>query len=206
VFNIAIFASGRGSNTRAILDNIDGGKINARISVVVSNKSDAGIFNIAVEKRIPHRYLNPSDFESDEEYTGVVLSVLDEFDIGLIVLAGYLKKIPSAIISRYRNRIMNIHPALLPAFGGVGMYGMRVHNAVIEYGVRVTGVTVHFVDEEYDHGPIILQEPVRVYDDDTPESLSQRVLQVEHEIYSRAIALFAEGRLSIHGRRVYLQQ
>ncbi len=206
MFNIAIFASGRGSNTRAILDNIDGGKINARISVVVSNKSDAGIFNIAVEKRIPHRYLNPSDFESDEEYTGVVLSVLDEFDIGLIVLAGYLKKIPSAIISRYRNRIMNIHPALLPAFGGVGMYGMRVHNAVIEYGVRVTGVTVHFVDEEYDHGPIILQEPVRVYDDDTPESLSQRVLQVEHEIYSRAIALFAEGRLSIHGRRVYLQQ
>lgn len=206
VFNIAIFASGRGSNTRAILESIDRGKIHARISVVISNKSDAGIFNVAVERKIPHRYLNPSDFGLEEEYTNVVLSVLDEHDIGLIVLAGYLKKIPSTIISRYRNRIMNIHPALLPAFGGVGLYGMRVHNAVIDHGAKVTGVTVHFVDEEYDHGPIIIQEPVRVNDDDTPESLSQRVLRVEHEIYSKAIALFAEGRLTIHGRRVYIQQ
>jgi len=206
VFNIAIFASGRGSNAQAILENIDRGKINARVSIVVSNKSDAGIFDIANERKIPHRYLNPSDFTSVEKYCSEVLSVLDEFDIGLIVLAGYLKKIPSAIISRYRNRIMNIHPALLPAFGGVGLYGMHVHNAVIEHGVKVTGVTVHFVDEKYDHGPIILQEPVSVYDDDTSESLSKRVLRVEHELYSRAIALFVDGRLSIDGRRVYLQQ
>ncbi len=206
MFNIAIFASGRGSNAQAILENIDRGKINARVSIVVSNKSDAGIFDIANERKIPHRYLNPSDFTSVEKYCSEVLSVLDEFDIGLIVLAGYLKKIPSAIISRYRNRIMNIHPALLPAFGGVGLYGMHVHNAVIEHGVKVTGVTVHFVDEKYDHGPIILQEPVSVYDDDTSESLSKRVLRVEHELYSRAIALFVDGRLSIDGRRVYLQQ
>jgi phosphoribosylglycinamide formyltransferase 1 len=205
VLNIAVFASGRGSNARAILENIDLGKINARVAVIISNKSDAGIFDIARERKISHRYLNPFDFGSEEEYTHAALSVLNEFDIGLIVLAGYLKKIPSTIISRFRNRIMNIHPALLPAFGGEGMYGIRVHRAVIEYGAKLTGVTVHFIDEEYDHGPVILQEAVEVHDDDTPESLAQRVLRVEHSVYSRAIALFADGRVKLIGRRVLIQ-
>lgn len=204
MLNIAVFASGRGSNARAILENIDRGRIRARVALIISNKRDAGIFDIAVEREIPHRYLNPSDFKSDEDYTSNVLSILDEFEIELIVLAGYLKKIPSTIISRYRNRIMNIHPALLPAFGGKGMYGIRVHQAVIGYGAKITGVTVHFVDEEYDHGPIILQEPVDVLDDDTPESLSQRVLQIEHTVYSKAIALFADRRLTINDRRVFI--
>ncbi len=201
-----MFASGRGSNTRAILENIDRGNISARIALIVSNKRDAGIFDIAIDRKISFRYLNPSDFGSDEDYSSAMLSILDEYDIELIVLAGYLKKIPSTIISRYRNRIMNIHPALLPAFGGKGMYGIRVHQAVIDYGVKITGVTVHFVDEEYDRGPIILQEPVEVHDEDTPESLSQRVLRVEHTAYSKAIALFADGRLKIQDRRVYIQQ
>jgi phosphoribosylglycinamide formyltransferase 1 len=204
VLNIAVFASGRGSNTRAILENIDRGKIHARVNCIVSNKKDAGIFAIADEWNIARWHLDPSAFDTEEKYADALVSVLKECQTNLIVLAGYLKKIPAAVISQYRNRLMNIHPALLPAFGGTGMYGMRVHQAVVDSGVKVTGVTVHFVDEEYDRGPIILQEPVRVEDDDTPESLSQRVLQIEHELYSRAIALFAEGRVEVRNRRVYI--
>jgi len=205
VLNVAVFASGRGSNFRAILDNIDRGEIKARISIIISNRSDAGIFNIAQDRNIPYRHINPSDYTTEKDYCSEVLSLLDECSVGLIVLAGYLKKIPSEIITQYRNRIMNIHPALLPAFGGQGMYGMKVHQAVVEYGAKVTGVTVHFVDEEYDHGPIILQEPIGVDDDDTPELLAEKVLSVEHRVYSRAIKLFAEDRLSIDGRRVYVK-
>jgi len=206
VLNIAVFGSGRGTNAQSILENIDRGSIQARISIVISNKSDAGIFTIADTRGIPRQYINPSDYGTEEGYTNTLLSVLEEHDIGLIILAGYLKKIPSTIISRYRNRIMNIHPALLPAFGGAGMYGMRVHQAVIEYGVKITGVTVHFVDEEYDRGPIIVQEAVEVYDNDTPQTLAQRVLSVEHKLYSKAIALFAEDRLRIDNRRVYIEK
>ncbi len=205
MLNVAVFASGRGSNARAILKNIDRQRIKARISIILSNKSDAGIFDIARQRNIPYRHIDLSHYTCEKDYVGDVLSILDGHNVGLIVLAGYLKKIPSEIISQYRNRIMNIHPALLPAFGGKGMYGMNVHRAVVEYGVKITGATVHFVDEEYDHGPIILQEAIRVHDDDTPESLSEKVLAVEHDIYSRAIKLFADRRLEIDGRRVYVQ-
>ena len=205
MLNVAVFASGRGSNARAILKNIDRERIKARISIILSNKSDAGIFDIARQRNIPYRHIDLSHYTCEKDYVGDVLSILDGHNVGLIVLAGYLKKIPSEIISQYRNRIMNIHPALLPAFGGKGMYGMNVHRAVVEYGVKITGATVHFVDEEYDHGPIILQEAIRVHDDDTPESLSEKVLAVEHDIYSRAIKLFADRRLEIDGRRVYVQ-
>lgn len=204
MLNIAVFGSGRGTNAESILENIDRGSIRARVSIVISNKSDAGIFTIADARGIPRQYINPSDYGTEEEYTDTLISVLDEYDIGLIILAGYLKKIPSTIISRYRNRIMNIHPALLPAFGGAGMYGIRVHQSVIEYGVKITGVTVHFVDEEYDRGPIIVQEAVEVFDNDTPQTLAQRVLSVEHQLYSKAIALFAEHRLHVDNRRVYI--
>jgi phosphoribosylglycinamide formyltransferase 1 len=203
--NITVFASGRGSNTRAILENIDQGKIPARIVCIISNNKSAGIFNIAASREIPSRYLDPAAFTNEEEYVSTLLSVLDEFQTDLIVLAGYLKKIPSNVIQRYRHRMINIHPALLPAFGGKGMYGKHVHAAVMNYGAKVTGVTVHFVDEEYDHGPIILQEPVRVRDDDTAESLAQRVLEREHTVYSEAIRLYCEGRLRIEGRRVIQQ-
>lgn len=201
VLNIAVFASGRGTNARAILDFIDRAAVNARISLIISNKSDAGVFNIAKEYNIPHRLVRPTD----ENYVNDLLAVLDDHAIELIVLAGYLKKIPSSIISKYRNKIMNIHPALLPAFGGQGMYGMNVHRAVIEYGVKVSGATVHFVDEEYDHGPIIMQETVEVQDTDTPESLAAKVLAIEHRIYSKAVQLYADGKLKIVGRRVLIQ-
>jgi len=201
VLNIAVFASGRGSNARAILDNIDKDAVKARISLIISNKSDAGIFNIAKENNIPHRLIQPTD----EDYVNDLITVLEDHAVDLIILAGYLKKIPSTIISKYRNKIMNIHPALLPAFGGKGMYGMNVHRAVIEYGAKVSGATVHFVDEEYDHGPVILQEAVYVDDTDTPESLAAKVLAVEHRIYSKAIKLYADGKLKIIGRRVFIQ-
>lgn len=201
-----MFASGRGSNARAILEHIDRGRIDARIRCIISNKEDAGIFALAEERNIPKKYLNPAEFESEDTYADAVTSILDAYGVGLIVLAGYLRKIPATVISRYQNRIMNIHPALLPAFGGKGMYGMRVHQAVIDYGVKLTGVTVHFVDEEYDHGPIILQKAVPVLDNDTAESLAERVLEVEHHVYSEAIALYAEERIMVKGRRVYIKQ
>jgi len=130
-----------------------------------------------------------------------VRQVLYRHQIDFIALAGYLKKLPAAIVREFRNRIVNIHPALLPSFGGKGMYGIHVHEAVLKAGVKVTGVTVHLVDEEYDHGPIVLQRAVEVHDDDTPETLAQRVLQVEHELYPEALQLFAEGRIRVdHGR------
>nr|WP_243665078.1 phosphoribosylglycinamide formyltransferase [Rhodothermus marinus] len=122
-----------------------------------------------------------------------MLEVLRAHDVELVALAGYLKKIPDNVVAAYRNRILNIHPSLLPAFGGPGMYGRRVHEAVLNYGVRWTGATVHLVDEEYDHGPIVLQEPVPVLPDDTPETLAARVLEVEHRLYPEALRLFAEG-------------
>jgi phosphoribosylglycinamide formyltransferase-1 len=120
----------------------------------------------------------------------------------LIVLAGYMKKLPRAVVGAYRHRIINIHPGLLPAFGGKGMYGLNVHKAVIDYGAKVSGITVHFADEEYDHGPIILQETVAVHDDDTPETLAARVLEAEHANFWRAVEAVAQGRVHVDGRRV----
>lgn len=203
--NIAVFASGRGSNLMAILNAIKEGKLNARISVVISNNSNAGALEIARENGIDALHISRKQFSSDEDYVNRILCELKSRNIELIVLAGYMKKIPPEIIREYPNRILNIHPALLPAFGGLGMYGMNVHKAVIDYGVKITGVTVHIVDEEYDHGPIVMQRAVEVRDDDTPETLAERVLKVEHEIYPQAIKLFVEGKVKISGRKVIIK-
>ena len=203
--NIAVFASGRGSNLMAILNAIKEGKLNARISVVISNNSNAGALEIARANGIDALHISRKQFSSDEDYVNRILCELKSRNIELIVLAGYMKKIPPEIIREYPNRILNIHPALLPAFGGLGMYGMNVHKAVIDYGVKITGVTVHIVDEEYDHGPIVMQRAVEVRDDDTPETLAERVLKVEHEIYPLAIKLFVEGKVKISGRKVIIK-
>ncbi|CUS77489.1 phosphoribosylglycinamide formyltransferase-1 [Candidatus Kryptonium thompsonii] len=203
--NIAVFASGRGSNLMAILNAIKEGKLNARISVVISNNSNAGALEIARANGIDALHISRKQFSSDEDYVNRILCELKSRNIELIVLAGYMKKIPPEIIREYPNRILNIHPALLPAFGGLGMYGMNVHKAVIDYGVKITGVTVHIVDEEYDHGPIVMQRAVEVRDDDTPETLAERVLKVEHEIYPQAIKLFVEGKVKISGRKVIIK-
>jgi phosphoribosylglycinamide formyltransferase-1 len=194
---IAVFASGGGSNFQAIADACASGEIPAEIVGCVTTRTDAGVVQRAESLGIPVRVLGP-----DADTPDRLLALLEEHDVDLAVLAGYMRMIPAAVVQAYRHRMMNIHPALLPSFGGRGLYGMRVHRAVIDYGVRWTGATVHFVDEEYDSGPIILQDVVAVEQDDTPESLAARVLRLEHRLYPRAVRLFAEDRLRVEGRRV----
>lgn len=200
--NIAIFASGGGSNAQAIADAIQAGRLNARIRLCVSNKIDAGVLSRMEALDIPTVVLAQRTFESEEDYTRQLIEELDSKEVDFVALAGYLRKVPSEVVRRFKGRMLNIHPALLPSFGGKGYYGRRVHEAVIEYGVKWTGVTVHLVDEEYDTGPIVLQEPVHVDPDDTPVTLAARVLEVEHRVYPEAIGLFAEGRVTVEGRKV----
>lgn len=203
--NIAVFASGRGSNFQAILNAIDEGRLPARVTLLVSNNSDAGALDLARSQNIPAFHLSPKQFASEEAYVQQLLALLQRHNIELIALAGYLKKVPSVVIERYRNRILNIHPALLPSFGGPGMYGHHVHEAVIASGVKVTGATVHLVDEEYDRGPIVHQKTVDVLSDDTPETLALKVLKIEHEIYPEVLAAFARSRVKIEGRKVWIR-
>ncbi|AEN72923.1 phosphoribosylglycinamide formyltransferase [Rhodothermus marinus SG0.5JP17-172] len=199
---LAVFASGGGTNFQAILDAIEAGRLPARVVLCVSDRPTAGALERARRHGIPTAVLAPKDYPSPEVFGEALLEVLRAHQVELVALAGYLKKIPDNVVAAYRNRILNIHPSLLPAFGGPGMYGRRVHEAVLNYGVRWTGATVHLVDEEYDHGPIVLQEPVPVLPDDTPETLAARVLEVEHRLYPEALRLFAEGRVVVDGRRV----
>ena len=203
--NIAVFASGRGSNFQAILNAIDDGRLPAVVTLLVSNNSNAGAMELARSRNIPAIHLNQKQYSSAQLYEEQLLQSLTRYKVELIALAGYMKRIPTVVIDRFRNRILNVHPALLPAFGGAGMYGIHVHEAVLASGAKVTGVTVHVVDEEYDKGPIVMQKCVDVLDDDTPESLAARVLPLEHELYPRAIAAFANKRVRIEGRKVWIQ-
>ena len=196
MLNIAVFGSGRGSNFSAILGAIQREEItNARIRLVVSNNPGAGILQIARVNSIPSLHISQKQFTTEKEFSAKVLDELRNYEIDFIVLAGYMKRLPAAVINRFRNRIINIHPALLPKFGGAGMYGMHVHEAVIAAGERVSGATVHFVDEEYDHGAIVMQRELDVLPGETPESLAARVLKLEHRLYPDAIRLFAEGKV-----------
>jgi phosphoribosylglycinamide formyltransferase-1 len=200
--NCAVFASGGGTNFQSLIDRRESGDLHLNFSLLVCNNSTAGAIERATRHAIPYLHLAPSHFASEEEYTATLLAELDKHRVELIVLAGYMKHIPAAVIRRFPNRIVNIHPALLPAFGGKGLFGNRVHQAVLDYGAKVTGVSVHFVDEEYDHGPIILQETVPVLDNDDATSLAARVLRVEHAVYWRAIEALCRGSLSVNDRRV----
>ncbi|NOZ62256.1 MAG: phosphoribosylglycinamide formyltransferase [Calditrichaeota bacterium] len=199
---IAIFASGRGSNFEAILKNVLSGKLNAEIVVVISNKKSAGALEIARQHEIPAYFISTKKYPDQEDFDKEVLRILSKREANFIALAGYLKMIGVEIVRRYRGRILNIHPALLPSFGGKGMFGNRVHEAVLAYGCKVSGVTVHLVDESYDTGPPVIQRCVPVADDDTPDTLAARVLKLEHQIFSEALQYFAEGRVQIEGRRV----
>jgi phosphoribosylglycinamide formyltransferase-1 len=202
--NIAIFASGRGSNFQAILSAIDAGLLPACITVLISNRSDAGALDIARARRIQTSHLSKKMFPSEEALAEAMLNVLSQRRAELLVLAGYLEKIPLQVVRRYRNRIVNIHPALLPLFGGAGMYGHFVHEAVIASGMKVSGATVHLVDEEYDRGPIVMQKTVEIIQEDTPDSLAAKVLKIEHEIYPLALKAFAEGKIKIEGRKAWI--
>lgn len=191
---IAVLASGGGSNLQAILDHFDalGDRRAGSVVVVGSHRSTAGALERAERRGIPSMVISPDARGS----TDSIDRLIDEYRVDFIALAGYLKMIPADIVSRFDGRMVNVHPALLPAFGGHGMYGNRVHHAVIKSGARVSGVTVHFVDAEYDHGAIIAQWPVPVFADDDAGTLAARVLRVEHLLYPRVIDALAGGRMS----------
>lgn len=203
--NIGVFASGRGSNFQAILNAIEQGVLPARVTVLVSNRSDAGAFEIADARSIPTVHLSQKQFSDEALYAAAMLDVMRRHNVELVALAGYLKKIPTTVVREFRHRILNIHPALLPSFGGHGMYGHYVHEAVLAAGVKVSGATVHLVDEEYDRGPIVLQKTVAVDEYDTPESLAAKVLNIEHEIYPLALKAFAENRVTTRERSVWIR-
>jgi phosphoribosylglycinamide formyltransferase-1 len=192
MLNIAVLGSGRGSNFQAILTAIQQGRIpGANIAVVISNNSGAGILEIARNNSLPAVHLSQRQFPTEDEFVDALLSLLSTHGVNFIVLAGYMKRVHPRIVHAYRRRIINIHPALLPRHGGPGMYGIHVHEAVIAAGDRLSGATVHFVDEEYDHGSIVLQKTVSVAANDTPETLAAKVLEIEHEIYPEAICRLA---------------
>ena len=196
MLHIAVFGSGKGSNFGAILEALKVGKITgATIRLVLSNNSRAGILDIARVNDIPAVHVSERQFSDYGEFARGLLRILAEHGVNFIVLAGYMKKVPGEIVAAFRGRILNIHPALLPKFGGEGMYGMRVHEAVIAAGEKESGATVHRVEEEYDRGPIVAQRRVPVYPGDTPESLAARVLRIEHELYPEAIGMIASGTL-----------
>jgi len=192
---IAVFASGAGSNLEALLQYLEPRAATksgaAAVVLVVSNRSSAGALGVGTRHGVPTTVLpDPAD-------GAAILKLLAKSQVHIIALAGYLKPVPAPVTDAFRGRALNIHPALLPAFGGPGMYGQRVHRAVIDAGVRVTGATVHFVDALYDHGPIIAQWPVHVRSDDSPETLAARVLRVEHALYPRVVEAVAEGRVQL---------
>ncbi|MCI8551305.1 MAG: phosphoribosylglycinamide formyltransferase [Lachnospiraceae bacterium] len=204
MLRIGVCVSGGGTNLQAIIDKVESGAVrNTEIAVVVSNNAGAYALTRAKNHGIPAISVSPRDYETREAFHGALIETLDSFRLDLIVLAGFLVVLPEELVKKYRNRIINIHPSLIPSFCGTGNYGLAVHEHVLERGVKVTGATVHFVDEGTDTGPIILQKAVAVKDDDTPESLQLRVMEeAEWEILPAAIDLIAGGNIKVEGGRV----
>lgn len=196
---IAVFLSGRGSNFLAIQEAIQEGKIPADIALVFSNKRQARGLQIAEERNLDTLYLNPKDYDSREDYEKEIIKELKKRDVDLICLAGYMKILSPLLCNEYLNKIINIHPALLPSFPG-----LHVQQAAIDWGVRFSGATVHFVTPDVDMGPIILQAVVPILQDDTEDTLSERILKEEHKIYPESVKLYFEGKLEVRGRRVYI--
>lgn len=196
---IAVLVSGGGTNLQAIIDKIENGTIqNAQIEVVISNKKDAYALERAKKHGIKGECISPKDFEKRKDFDNALLECLQAYNVDLIVLAGYLVIVPENVISHFRNRIVNIHPSLIPSFCGDGFYGLKVHEAVLARGNKVTGATVHFVDEGTDTGPIILQKAVYVQEGDTPEVLQQRVMEeAEWNILPEAINLIANDEIEV---------
>ena len=197
---IMVMISGRGSNFRAIHDSILAGKVDAEIALVFSNREEAAGLKIAQERGLETLYINPKLYAVKEEYDQEILRQARKRAIDLVCLAGYMKVLTPMFCNEFKSRIMNIHPALLPSFPG-----LHVQQKAIDWGVRYSGATVHFVAAEVDMGPIIVQAVVPVLQDDTEEKLSARILVEEHKIYSEAVRLFFEGRLEVRGRRVFIR-
>jgi len=197
---IAVLLSGRGSNFRAIHDAVSGGMINADVALVFSNKAEAAGLQTARERKLETLSLDPKLFATKDEYDQEIVKEVRKRDVDLVCLAGYMKIVTPYFCREFKNRIMNIHPALLPAFPG-----LHVQQKAIEWGVRFSGCTTHFVAEEVDMGPIILQAAVPVLQDDTEETLSARILVEEHKIYPQSVRLYFEGRIEVRGRRVFIR-
>ena len=207
MLNIGVLVSGGGTNLQAILDAIAAGKIkNGRVVTVVSSKRGAYALERAKNAGIDGTVLSKKDFSSPDELDRAIAAHMQAFDVDLVVMAGYLSIVGDALIHAYENRIINIHPALIPSFCGKGYYGLHVHEKVLEYGVKVTGATTHFVNAIPDGGAVILQKAVEVLDGDTPEVLQKRVMeQAEWEILPQSIALYCDGKLELNGRHVRIR-
>ncbi|EFM64583.1 phosphoribosylglycinamide formyltransferase [Peptostreptococcus stomatis DSM 17678] len=194
--NIAVLVSGGGTNLQSIIDAVEAGKINGQIKLVISNKE--GAYGLERAKKHNIRAV----FEKDEQ---AIIDIMKENKIDLVVLAGFLKILSPSFTKAFENRIINIHPSLIPSFCGKGYYGLKVHEAAIEYGVKVSGATVHFVDENADTGPIIRQDTVEVFAGDSPQDLQQRVLKIEHKILSQVVADYCDDKIRVVGRRVFIE-
>ncbi len=200
---VAVLLSGEGTSLENLFEHIDSG-LPARVAVVIASKSTAGGLARAARRGVPALAVPRREHGDVRSFNDALHRALAPFEIDLVALLGFLS--PFEPRDRFAGRVINVHPALIPAFSGHGFYGHRVHEAVLEAGVKVTGATVHFADDEYDHGPIILQEAVRVSDDDTPETLAARVQAAERRLVPEAIRLIAEGRLAVEGRRVRIKE
>ncbi len=203
MFRIAVFISGRGSNLQAILNSVSDYNKNVNIVAIFSNKTDCPAFEIARRNHIP-TFTVSSKQKEDCILSSELPAKLNELNLDLIVLAGFLKKIPDEVVDQYPHKIINIHPALLPSYGGEGMYGMHVHKAVFDSSASVSGATVHFVDKIYDNGKIIAQRTVDISDVETPEEIAERVLKIEHELLPFVVNKFSEKKVQIKNNRVYL--
>ena len=208
MLKLAVLVSGGGTNLQAIIDSIADGRItNAEIKVVISNNKNAYALERAAKAGIPAKALSPKDFTDREAFNDALLQALIDSEADLVVLAGCLVVIPPKIVEHFKNRIINIHPSLIPSFCGKDYYGLKVHEGVLNRGVKVTGATVHFVDDGTDTGPIILQKAVEVHQDDTPKSLQQRVMEeAEWVIMPRAIDLIANGKVKVEGGKALIEQ
>lgn len=197
MLRVGVLVSGGGTNLQAILDAVDNGTItNAKIEVVISNNAGAYALERAKNHNVAAECVSPKNYATREEFNEALLDKIDSYNLDLIVLAGFLVKIPESMIAKYRNKIVNIHPSLIPSFCGVGYYGLKVHEAALARGVKLTGATVHFVDEGMDSGPIILQKAVEVLPGDTPEVLQRRVMeQAEWILLPQAIDMIANGKI-----------
>jgi len=201
---VAVLASGRGSNLQAVIDAIETGTVQAKIVAVISNKKDAPALERARRQGLSDIFVDPKPYagrpDGREAYDRELLEVLRRHNVQLVLLAGYMKIVTKVLVETFTNRMMNIHPSLLPSFPG-----LDVQKKAIEWGCKLAGCTVHFVTEGVDEGPIILQAAVPILDDDTSDTLAARILKQEHKIYPRAVQLFVEGRLRIEGRRVFIE-
>ncbi len=202
---IGVLISGGGTNLQAIIDAIENGHINGEIVVVISDREGAFGLERAEKHGIAGITINRKDYKNKDEFFNILMDKLEEYKVELIVLAGFLTILSQGFVERFKNRIINVHPALIPAFCGDGYYGEKVHKAVLDYGVKISGATVHFVDEKADAGPVILQEAVTVSEDDTVDTLAARVLKVEHKILPEAVRLYCEGKLTIDGRKIKIK-